>query len=213
MDELTSLKLETLLDQVADRAPTPGGGTVAATAAALACALARMAAAYSVNGRTSPETRRTIEDAAAKLRRLDQLLRALITQDATAYAAMTAAGKRAKEDPSSQAAYREAVLNALSVPMETAALASQALAIMDETKEATNPHLLSDLGVAAILAEAAARASHYMVLVNAAEVENAEVRDRLLTESETILRHSGDRTKGVQSFVERHLKAGLASGR
>ena len=213
MDELTSLKLETLLDRVADRAPTPGGGSVAATAGALACALARMAAAYSVNQRTPSDQRKRIDDTAAKLRRVDELLRALITRDATVYAAMTAAAKATKDDPAAGPARERAVLDALAVPMQTAALASQALTLMDEMKEVTNPYLLSDLGVAAVLAGATAKASRYMVLVNAAEVGSPAVRDKLLAESDAILRHCAARAEAVEAFVERYLQDRLVAVR
>ncbi len=47
MDDLTKLTVESFLDEVADRTPTPGGGAVSALAGALACAMARMVAAYS----------------------------------------------------------------------------------------------------------------------------------------------------------------------
>ena len=133
-NELTKQIVDDLLDHVAQRAPTPGGGSVAALAGALACALGRMVAAYSVTNKTSPQDRKNIESVMGKLRSADELMRALITQDAVAYRAMTAAAKVAREDPALAPRHQEAVLSAIGVPMEIAAIAANALSIMDAFK-------------------------------------------------------------------------------
>ena len=57
MDDFTNRSIETFLDDTARRAPTPGGGAIAALTGALGAALARMAAAYSVRKDTPPQTR------------------------------------------------------------------------------------------------------------------------------------------------------------
>ena len=124
------MRVGEFLDRVAERTPTPGGGGVAAAAGALACAMARMVAAYSVQKRTAPETRTQVEAAGKRFEHTDKLLRALITQDAAAYAGLTEAAKAAREDPSARSAHTAALMVAISVPMEMAALVSDALSIM-----------------------------------------------------------------------------------
>jgi len=215
MNDLTEQSLETFLDAVAKRGPTPGGGSVTATAGALAASLARMAVAYSVGSETVGGAHPTelIESVAAQLRRVDQRLRALITQDAEAYAAMTATAKAAKATPGGspeQAAHDHAVMGAIAVPMETAALASQALSAMDDVKEITNPYLLSDLGVAATLAGATVRAARLMVLVNAPEVRNATTRAKLLADIDAVVEHGAAHAESIESRVSGHLENGLA---
>ena len=206
MDDLTALPFDKFLDQLADRTPTPGGGAVAAAAGALSCAMARMVAAYSIKKNTDADTRHRIETFAMRLRRADGLLRALVTQDGEAYTKMTTAAKAAKKDPAVGNAYAEAVMSAISVPMEIAALASEALATMDEFKALANPYLLSDLGVAAVLAESTAQAARYSVLINARELADEAARVRVTTEINEAVSHSARLRETVESFVAPRLE-------
>ena len=107
--DFAELSLDEFLDQLADRTPAPGGGGITAAAGALATAMARMVAAYSITKKTPPENQKKIEQAARKLHSDDQILRALITQDAVAYVQMTEAAKKRKENPDTRSEYQESV--------------------------------------------------------------------------------------------------------
>ncbi len=206
MDDLTKLSLDSFLDRTADRVPTPGGGGVTGGAGALACALARMVTAYSIGKKTEPDDRTRLETTAGMLHRADQLLRALITQDAVAYTNMTEAAKVAKDDPASRAAYDEAVLAAVAVPMEMAAIASNVLSTMDRCKNLVNRYLLSDLAIAAVLANAAARAARYTVFVNAGELSAVAERAKLLSDADEILEHCARHCDSIETYVRGHLE-------
>lgn len=211
MQDYVALSLEEFLDQTADRTPTPGGGSVTGMAGALSCAMANMVAAYSVGKKTDPAKKTRVETVAAQLHRADQLLRALITQDAVAYSTMTQAAKTAKGDGA--AAYQEAVLAALSVPVEMAALASLTLTLLDEFKQDASRYLLSDLGIAAVLAEATARAARYTVMVNVAELADPAHRRKVLGEIDVVLEHCVSRCASLEAFVTAYLEAPTSSGR
>ncbi len=206
MEELTAHSVEDFLNITAERQPTPGGGSATGLAGALACALARMVAAYSVGKKTDNQVRSAVETAATRLNRADQLLRALITQDAAAYAAMTAAAKSAKDDSAAQLAYDDTVMSAVAVPMEMAALASQALSTMDKLKTDANHFLLSDLGIAAVLADATAHAARYTVKINVAEIRDPETCQKLLTELDTIVEHCADHRRSIETLVNEQLE-------
>ncbi len=225
MDDLTKLTVESFLDEVADRTPTPGGGAVSALAGGLACAMARMVAAYSepnrdrkeaanpnhdrkeaanppsVNKHTKAPVPSKVQAAATALHRADELSRALITQDAIAYTEMTGAAKAARGDPSKKPAYDQAVLAAIAVPMEMAAVASNALSTMDELKSIASRYLLSDLGIAAVLACATARAARYNVRINAPELADPATRARILAEIDRIVDHCEDSRASIEGFV------------
>ncbi|MCH7872424.1 MAG: cyclodeaminase/cyclohydrolase family protein, partial [Planctomycetes bacterium] len=109
MDDLTNLRFDELLRRVAEKAPSPGGGSVAGAAGALACALGQMVTSYSVGSKTDAQTRERVEAALTSLHRLEQIARALVTQDATAYEAMTTASKRRGESDAAAGVYQEAV--------------------------------------------------------------------------------------------------------
>lgn len=206
MDELGSLGFDELLRRVAAKAPAPGGGSVAGAAGALACALGQMVTAYSVSSKTDPRTRERCEAALSSLHRLEQIARALITQDAIAYEGMTTASKRRGESDAAAGEYQEAVLAAVAVPMEIAAVSSRALTTMDEMKEITNRYLLSDLAIAAVLADATARSARYLVQLNAVELTDNGRQTAVLAEIDQTVLHCDARRGAIETFVCERLE-------
>lgn len=209
MQDLTQLSITEFLDRVSDRSPTPGGGSVTGLAGAAGCALGHMVAVYSLKKDTEPAARETIENSAQQLRHCAQIMRALITQDAAAYEKMTTAGRArrdSKGDPAIEGAYERAVFEAAAVPMEMAAVASNALAAMDAFKHFANAFLLSDLEIAAELAAVTARAARVTLQVNAAQLSDESQRESLLSDIDRILLHCAGRTSAIDAYVERHMQ-------
>ena len=206
MDDLAELRVERFLNQLADRSPTPGGGGATALVGALGCALARMVATYSIGDKTEQTVRARVEAVLTRLHRADELTRALITQDAVAYNAMTEAARAARKDPSARSAFEETVLAAIAVPMEMAALASNALAAMDELKVITGKYMLSDLGISAVLADATVRAARYTVHVNVPELADDTRRAAILSEIDRIMENSARLCESIERFVQSRLE-------
>ena len=197
--DLAQLPVDAFLDRLAARAPIPGGGAVAAATQALGAALGRMVVAYSIGKNTDAETKTRLEDVAGRLLRTDQLARALMSRDAQAYEAMTAARKTESDDDGE--AYQRAVLEGLVVPMEVAAAASATLACLNACQASLSRYLLADLGATAVLCDSAARAARYMVLVNASELKDLAVRDRVLANMDQMVHHCGERRASLEAFV------------
>lgn len=213
MDDLTNLRFDDFLRRVAEKAPSPGGGSVAGAAGALACALGQMVTSYSVGLKTDAQTRERFEKALNSLHRLAQISKALVTQDAAAYEAMTTASKRRGESDAAAGAYQEAVLAAVAVPMEIAAVSSRALTTMDEMKEVANPYLLSDLAIAAVLADATARSARYLVQLNAAELTDNGRQTAVLAEIDQTVEHCDTRRGAIEAFVCDRLEIKPAGNR
>lgn len=214
MDDLTAQSIEGFLSETAKRTPTPGGGSVTGLTGALACALAHMVAAFSVRKSTDSETRARVEEAARRIRTADQLLRALITQDAEAYASMTEAAKTAdSNNDDARARYAEAVMAAVAVPMEMAAVISRALSTMNDLKGVANRHLLSDLGIAAVLGEATARAARYTVRINLGQIPSAEQRAKIAGSIDEIVLHCTKCCESIEAFVGGLLEQGQGVNR
>lgn len=213
MDDLTNLRFDDFLRRVAEKAPSPGGGSVAGAACALACALGQMVTSYSVGSKTDAQTRERFEKALNSLHRLAQISKALVTQDAAAYEAMTTASKRRGESDAAAGAYQEAVLAAVAVPMEIAAVSSRALTTMDEMKEVANPYLLSDLAIAAVLADATARSARYLVQLNAAELTDNGRQTAVLAEIDQTVEHCDTRRGAIEAFVCDRLEIKPAGNR
>lgn len=213
MDDFTKERVGGFLDQLADRTPAPGGGGASALAGALSCAMARMVAAYSIGKKTTPAEKAKVEGAASRLIRADQILRALITQDAEAYVRMKSASKEARGDAADPHAYQTAVLSAIGVPIQIMATVSNALTTMVELQQAANKYLLSDLGVAAVLADATGQAAWYCVRVNAAELDDEAVRTKILADASSSRGHCSKLRQVVESFVQGKLEERAEGGR
>lgn len=206
METLNRLSVESFLNQLSDRTPTPGGGSVAALAGALSCAMGRMVAAYSVTKKTGDDKRSDIEAVASKLRRADELLRALMDKDVAAYQAMVKSAKTKDKGGADSSEHQAAVLNAIAVPMQMTAIASNALEILDDFATSASRYLISDLGVSAVLAEAAARAARYSVVVNLGELSDDGARGRILQEIDSIVEHCTRRLRSIEEFVSSQLE-------
>ncbi len=200
----SSPNMDSFLDSVAARTPTPGGGAVAAAAGALGSALARMVAAYS-----SSDNKTSIDDTEARefeqqLMRTDELLRGLLVEDCEAYEQLAAASKRGKAGGGGNEHFAIALGVAVAVPMQIAAAACETVDLIERLLGVANKNLVSDLGVAAVLAEASVRAAAYMVYVNAYSLADAEMRQKSDHEiDQLVVRASRARTRIDESLRDR----------
>lgn len=207
MEDFASLTVHEFLDATAKRAPVPGGGAVAALSGALSSAMARMVAAYSIGKNTPDKIRPKVEAVNERLKRADGLFRALVTQDAEAYATMTkAAEARRTESESGSKDYQEAVLAAIGVPMEMVALAADVLETLDSFKAMANRHLISDLGVATVLAEATAQTAAYSVRINLGELVSSDLRHKIGADLDKTLERCAAGRVSLERFIKEVLE-------
>lgn len=195
--DLTEKSVNAFLDELAARTPSPGGGAAAAAIGALAAAMGRMVLAYSL--RETPPA--TLVAATGRLRQADELLRALITQDAEAYDRMSSVTRAARKDASLQEAAQRAVLEAMAVPLQMAALAAETLNTLDEVKRETNRFLVSDLGVAAVASFAAAEAAAYNVKINAGQLRDEQARRRVLADVDRAVERARGCCASIRNYV------------
>ncbi|MFZ4574900.1 MAG: cyclodeaminase/cyclohydrolase family protein [Phycisphaerales bacterium] len=180
---------EEFLSNVAAKTPAPGGGAVASAVGALSAALAGMVVAYSVNKKDLAAHHESLVAAEQRLTRARRLLLALADEDAQAYAALNELSKLPESDPRRVAEHGIALRAAVQAPMAVAAAALDLLRSFEELAGKSNRFLRSDLGIAAVLADAAVRASKWNVLINAAQLPPAEAEtngrlvNQLLSES------------------------------
>ncbi len=161
------LPLAEFLDQVAAKTPAPGGGAVASAVGALAAALAQMSTNFSVGKKAFIAHQATHEAALKELTVARAIMLQLADEDAEAYSEVNTLQKLPEMDRRRQAELPHAIRTAVQVPQELMAASTNLLRLFETLAPITNPWLKSDLAVAAILAEAAARAGGWNVMVNA----------------------------------------------
>ncbi len=155
-----------LLAALAAKTPAPGGGASASAAGALGAAQAQMVVAYSLGRKDLAEHQAMLRGADARLARARVLFLELADEDAAAYAKLNALQKLPEGDARRAAEMPAAVEGAVNAPLAVVAAAVETLRLLAIFPGRTNKWLRSDVAVAAILLDAAARAGACNVAIN-----------------------------------------------
>jgi formiminotetrahydrofolate cyclodeaminase len=180
------------LEDLASEAPAPGGGAAAALNAAVGAALVSMVCNLTIGkpkyAGYEPAMRVALETATRLRTRGLELAEA----DAVAFEGVIAAYKLPKGTDEEKAARKEAIqaglVSAADVPLRTAELAAEVIALAGDVLDGANANVLSDVAVAASSARAALDAAVVNVEVNLASLKDAERRDGL---AKRLAEHAG----------------------
>jgi formiminotetrahydrofolate cyclodeaminase len=206
---LTDLSLSDFLDRLASGQPTPGGGSAAALAGALAAALNSMVCNLTLGkaefAAVADEVRTLLDESEATRAGLEFAVEA----DAAAYGQVAAAFKLPRAEQAQREtrtrAIRAASREASREPLETARLAARVLDVCTRLSEIGNPRVLSDTIVAAYLARTTLRSAAVNVEANLGSLAG----DPFCEEARTELKHLLDgRDAQVALIVERAGKRG-----
>jgi formiminotetrahydrofolate cyclodeaminase len=185
---------ETLADfteALASERPTPGGGAAAAVAATLAASLTGMVVRLSLDRPKYADHAPLHAEALAASDANRARFLELADEDAAAYASYRAARKlpheTEEEEAARAAATRDAARQAAAVPLEVVQVCHAQVELVERLAGRSNLYVGSDLDVAALLLEAAARSAAANVTVNLdaigdesyAAAVNAELDQRL----------------------------------
>jgi glutamate formiminotransferase len=153
--------VEEFVSTVAAPTPTPGGGSVAALAGALAAGLGEMVCGVSLKRKALSAHHPALEATRAHLAALRERLMGTVDRDAQSYEAVMRAFRLPKSTEAEQTARNQAIeaasKQASVVPLETAELAAAVARELASLVEITIAQAASDLRVASDLAETARR--------------------------------------------------------
>lgn len=168
--------LNTFLNDVASKRPTPGGGSVAALAGALAAGLTSMVCRLTLGKKGYEEVQEETERLLGESESLRERLQELIGEDAEAYDEVTKAFRMEKSTPEAKEARARAIQQTMKgaarVPMETAERCRDLLAVVKLVSERGNVNALSDAGVAAHLSIAGFHSARLNVEVNLPSIKD-----------------------------------------
>jgi glutamate formiminotransferase / formiminotetrahydrofolate cyclodeaminase len=158
------------LDAVAQPTATPGGGSVAALAAALGASLGQMVAALSRKKKSQAAYVEPLSDAVGEFQRAAKQLAEAIDRDAASFDSVMAAYKLPQGTPDEQqrreAAIQQALHGAAAVPLEVARKAADIFDELGQLEQMASPSMKSDIRVGRLMAGAAVRGALENVEIN-----------------------------------------------
>ena len=179
---LMSMTVRRFADEVSTESPAPGGGSVAALMGSLGAALATMVANLTVGKKGYEEAWEELGAMAGRGQAVkDQLSRA-VDEDTEAFNRVMEAVRLPKGTRDQQAERARAIeaanRTAAEVPLQTARLCLEAIALADKAAELGNRNSASDAGVAALAARAGAEGAALNVRINLAGIADAGFKAR-----------------------------------
>ena len=198
--------IDAFLTATAIKQPTPGGGSVAALAGALAAAMGEMVLSYSIGKKDLLQHDAQLKQAAHDLQRARALLLELMVEDQAAYAALTAIRKLPADSAERKDRLPAAILTCIRGPQAIAAAAVAILGIANRIVDISTVYLLSDLAVCADLAMATVRCGIYNVRVNLGDV-TAEEKAAFEKASTATLEHGLALIKEVSPRIWKRIDA------
>ena len=203
---LTDKKVSNFLGELASNSPTPGGGSVAALAGALGAALISMVGNLTAGKKKYENIEEDIKKIVSSSEKLRYELSQLIEEDVKAFNNFMATYKMPKETEDEKRMrtekIQEALIEAAKVPLKTAYKCLDIMILSREVAEKGNVNLISDVGVAVLMAEAALESAILNVKINLRMIKDEKVRTELSSSMEEILLKEKGQKEKVLEIVE-----------
>jgi glutamate formiminotransferase/formiminotetrahydrofolate cyclodeaminase len=196
---------EDFLEALASASPTPGGGSAAAHAGALAAALVGMVARLTVGKKKYAEVETQMAALIPKADSLRAEFVKAVKADATAFDAVMSAMKMPKETEEQKTSRANAIdtatLEAAKQPLQVARMAVDCLGMVREAARLGNINAISDAGSAAALARACLAGSALNVRINVHSLSNPEPGAQLIRDLRELEKQAAALEKEIQSIV------------
>ncbi len=203
---LIDKKVSNFLDELASNSPTPGGGSVAALAGALGAALISMVGNLTVGKKKYKDVEEDIKKIISSSEKLRYELSQLIEEDVKVFNNFMSTYKMPKETEDEKKVraekIQESLIEAAKVPLKVAYKCLDILSLSKEVAEKGNINVVSDAGVAVLMAEAALESAILNVKINLGMIKDEKVRAELSSSiKEILLKEKGQKEK-VLKIVE-----------
>ena len=206
---LIDKKVSNFLDELASNSPTPGGGSVAALAGALGAALISMVGNLTVGKKKYEDVEEDIKKIISSSEKLRYELSQLIEEDVKVFNNFMATYKMPKETEDEKKVRTEkmqqSLIEAAKVPLKVAYKCLDILSLSQEVAEKGNVNVISDAGVAALMAEAALESAILNVKINLKMIKDERITEELSSSlKELLLKEKGQKEK-VLGIVEEKM--------
>ena len=196
------------LDTLAAGEPTPGGGSAAAYAGAMAAGLVAMVARLTIGKKKYAEVEDQMKEILDEAEAQRSELTTAVDRDAKAFEAIMAAFKLSKDNPNRSAHIQEATLHAAEIPLEVASQAVRVMELALEVASYGNANAITDAGTGAAMAQASLIGAGYNVRINVLGLKDEAAVEPLLD----VLKDLDENAAELQSQLTQQLieRGGLA---
>jgi formiminotetrahydrofolate cyclodeaminase len=175
-ERLDAQPVGAFLDALASSAPTPGGGSVAALSGAMAAGLVSMVCALTIGKKQFAEIEDEVRGIHQRAEALRGQLQQLAENDVEVFGRLSAAYKLPRttdaDAATRQAAIQQVTRLAAEVPLRTAQAAADILPLCIALAPKVGRLIVSDIGVAVVLARATVQSAILNVEINLAGLED-----------------------------------------
>jgi len=189
-DRIWDQSIRQFVTQAASAEPVPGGGSVAALIAALGASMTAMVGNLS-QGEKFSEHKPVMAAALAGMDRLIQESEKLLAVDIACFNTYMDILKlkcsSAEEKLARQQALQEATVQALLVPLRLMSACRDGLQLTNSIASPANRNVISDLGIGAILLEAAAQSALLTVEINIQVLKDTSSKEQYALQASSLM--------------------------
>jgi formiminotetrahydrofolate cyclodeaminase len=198
-----------IIESIAAKTPTPGGGAAAAMAGCMGTALCLMVVRFSRGKKANVDREQDLARVEGQL--ADHLKRMLpmAERDCRSFDLVSAAYSMPKDNDQQKAlrdkAIQEAMVGAMVVPEETLCMVRDVFVAMEKVTNCIGKAIVSDLASGASLLLAAAEGAFLNVKINAAYLTNRELADGTIERATTVLKEIRRHQSAIAVSVDKTL--------
>jgi len=187
---LAEQTLTEFVESTAAESPAPGGGSVAAAVGALGSALGTMVANLSAHKRGWDERWEEFSDWAEQGKALCAELLRLVDEDTAAFDGILASFRLPQSSEAERSdryrAIQQATKRAIEVPLQVMEASVRSMKVLEAMAHEGNPASVSDAGVGALCARAAARGAYMNMQINSGDLEDKRAVEDLLARGKAL---------------------------
>ena len=207
---LASSTVGGFLRELASASPAPGGGSVAALSGALSAGLSSMVAALTFEKKGFEASRAEMETLGKRAQELMASQLKAVDDDTAAFNRVMEAFGLPKATPEQAEARKKTIETAnKGATLEPLAVLERTLPSLDCALLAArkgNPNSLSDAGVAALMARAAAYGAYYNVLINLSGMEDKAWADGIRAKADGLLSEVKVKADAIETLMMEKLR-------
>jgi len=206
---LVDQSLTAFVESTASESPAPGGGSVSAAIGALGSALGTMVANLSAHKRGWDERWEEFSDWAEQGKALYEELLRLVDEDTAAFDGILAALRLPQSSEGERAerhqAVQQATRHAIEIPFQVMQASLESMKVLEAMAREGNPASVSDAGVGALCARAAARGAYMNMQINSGDLEDKVAVADLLARGKALDEQAATLESAILEVVHERL--------